>query len=86
VSGLGALSQAGISAEAALPLGWQTMGLHYDADAERWMATASGPTKPTDIATGRGDDPAQCLHRLVNALRERPSPEDMRPNATSSAL
>jgi hypothetical protein len=84
VSTLGALSQAWVSAEAALPLGWMIMGLQRDVPADRWVATAADPTQPTDIATGRGDDPVQALHRLADALRERPSPEDTRPDATSS--
>jgi hypothetical protein len=77
VSTLGALSQAWVSAEAALPLGWMLMGLQRDAHAERWVATAAGPMAPTDVAIGRGDDPVQALQRLADALRERPTPGDM---------
>ena len=77
MSTLGALSQVWVSAEAALPLGWKIMALNRDANAERWVATAEGPMEPTDVATGRGDDPLQALHRLADALRERPSPGDM---------
>ncbi len=76
MSTLGALSLAWISASAALPLDWKLMGLQRDADAERWTATAKGPT-PEDVATGTGDEPSQALLRLADALRERPSPGDM---------
>jgi hypothetical protein len=71
------LSQAWVSAEAALPLGWTLMGLQRDAHAERWTATGAGPMQPTDAATGHGDDPVQALQRLADALRERPSTGDM---------
>jgi hypothetical protein len=74
---LGALSQAWIAAKAALPHGWTIMGLARDPDAERWVATAAGPT---DTATGQGDDPSQALRQLAEALRERPGrpgPGDM---------
>ena len=38
---LGALSQSWVSAEAALPLGWQIRGLwRFD---ELWIALAEGP-------------------------------------------
>ena len=77
MSSLGALTQAWVSAEAALPLGWKIMGLHRDPHVERWVATAAGPIQPVDVATGRGDDPVQALQRLADALRERPSPGDM---------
>jgi hypothetical protein len=73
---LGALSLAWISAEAALPLGWKIVKLERDADAERWTATAQGPT-PEDAVTGIGDEPVQALHELAVALRERPSPGDV---------
>jgi hypothetical protein len=59
-------------------LGWKIMGINRDPDAERWVATAEGPMQPTDIATGRCDDPVQALRRLADALRESPSPGDMR--------
>jgi len=74
---LGALSQAWVSAEAALPLGWTIMGLQRDAHAERWVATAARPMQPVDVATGHGGDPVQALLRLADALRDRPSPGDM---------
>jgi hypothetical protein len=73
---LGALSQAWVSAEASLPLGWKIVKLERDAGAERWTATAQGPTLE-DVVTGRGDEPVQALHGLAAALRDRPSPGDM---------
>lgn len=78
MSTLGALSQAWVSAEAALPLGWKIVSLHRDPRVERWTATAEGPMLPTDVAMGRGNDPVQALLRLADALRDRPSPGDMR--------
>ncbi len=76
MSSLGALSQAWVSAEAALPLGWKLTDLQRDAELERWTATAQGPT-PADVVTGTGDEPSPALLRLAVALRERPSPGDM---------
>jgi hypothetical protein len=78
MSTLGALSLAWIGAEAALPLGWKLTGLRREGDSERWVATARGQTLSEDTATGHGDDPVQALHRLEDALRERPNPGDMR--------
>jgi hypothetical protein len=77
MSTLGALSQAWVSAEAALPLGWTIMGLQRDTIPDRWVATAADPTQPTDVATGHGSDPVQALLRLAEAQRDRPSPGDM---------
>ena len=77
MSTLGALSQAWVTAEASLPLGWKLMGLQREADAERWEAVPQGPT-PAEVVTGRGDDPVQALHGLAVALRERHGPGDMR--------
>jgi hypothetical protein len=61
---------AWVSAEAALPLGWRIMALTRDERIERWTAIAIGPPLPTDVATGKGDHPAQALNRLADALRE----------------
>jgi hypothetical protein len=71
---LGALSQAWISAEAALPHGWAITGLVGNADAERWVATATGSA---NVVTEEGGDLVQGLHQLAFALRERPSPGDL---------
>jgi hypothetical protein len=70
---LGALSQAWISARAALPHDWAITGLVRDSDGGR-AATAAGPA---DAATGHGADPVQALHQLTVALRQRPSPGDL---------
>ena len=48
---LGALSQAWVSAEASLPLGWQTNGLYRFGDL--WVALAEGP-EFDDYASGSG--------------------------------
>jgi hypothetical protein len=68
--GLGALSMAWIAAEAALPLGWQLVGVWRDQEASgEWMAVASGPNQPAHMATGRGDQPDKALKRLSDDLR-----------------
>jgi hypothetical protein len=73
--GLGALSMAWITAEASLPLGWQLIGVWRDQDApSAWMAVASGPHQPADMATGKGDQPEKALKRLADVLRERRGP------------
>jgi len=73
--GLGALSMAWISAEAAMPLGWHLVGVWRDQDAPgEWMAVAGGPNQPDDMLTGRGDQPDKALGRLADALRERRGP------------
>jgi hypothetical protein len=66
MSTLGAVSQACVSAEAALRLGWKIMSLQRDLGVERWVATAADPTQPTDVATGHGGDPVQALLRLAD--------------------
>lgn len=69
---LGALSEAWITAEAALPLDWRLIGVWRDAEApDTWTAIARGPQQPVDTETGRGRDPGQALHRLADLLRER---------------
>lgn len=70
MSNLGALSQAWVTAEAALPLGWDIMGLTREDRTDRWTASASGPLTSTEQAVGGGDYPAQALNRLADALRE----------------
>ena len=42
------------------------------------MGSRSPGANPAEVVTGHGDDPMQALHGLAVALRERPSPEDMR--------
>jgi hypothetical protein len=72
MSVLGVLSEAWVAAEASLPLGWQLIGVWRDQEAPgAWMAVASGPNQPADMATGKGDQPQKALHRLAEALQER---------------
>ena len=67
---LGALSQAWVAAEAALPHGWLIMGVTRDPRwPDKWTAVAMGPLQPTDFATGKGDQPHKALDRLADALR-----------------
>ena len=65
---LGALSQTWTSAEAALPLGWQTNGVYRFG--ELWVALAEGP-EFDDYASGSGRYAEQGLQRLSDRLRER---------------
>jgi len=76
---LGALSQAWIAAEAALPLGWLLIGVWPDAETpDEWTAIASDPRQPADTQTGLGSDPVPALHRLADGLRElEHSPRNM---------
>ena len=68
---LGALTQAWISAEAALPLGWQISGLwRFD---ELWVALSEGPAFD-DYASGTGQYADQAPRRLSDRLRERRGP------------
>ena len=58
-----------------MPLGWQLIGVWRDQDAPgQWQAVASGPNQPSDMATGKGDQPAKALRRLADALREMRGP------------
>lgn len=67
---LGVLGQAWNAAEASLPLAWQLVGVWRDQDAPgEWMAVASGPQQPEDMATGKGGQPHTALNRLADALR-----------------
>jgi hypothetical protein len=65
---LGALSQAWVSAEAALPLGWQISGLWRFGDL--WVALSEGPAFE-DYRSGTGRHADQALRRLSDRLRER---------------
>lgn len=64
---LGALSQAWVSAEASLPLGWEIAGLWRFG--EEWIALSEGPDRDYIDASGRYPD--QALRRLSDRLRER---------------
>jgi hypothetical protein len=64
----GALSQAWVSAEASLPLGWQITGLsRFDG---LWVALSEGPAFD-DYLSGSGQHVDQALRRLSDRLRER---------------
>jgi hypothetical protein len=65
---LGALSQAWVSAEASLPLGWQISGLWRFDDL--WIALSEGPTFD-DYLSGSGRYADRALNRLADRLRER---------------
>ena len=68
---LGALSQAWVSAEASLPLGWQIRGLwRFDAV---WIALSEVPAFD-DYLSGSGGYADQALRQLGNRLRERRGP------------
>ena len=68
---LGALSQAWVSAEAALPLGWRVAGLWRFDDL--WIALSEGPAVD-DYLSGSGQHADQALRRLADRLRERRGP------------
>jgi len=63
--GLGALSQAWVTVEAAKPLGWKLTGLVLTDDDE-WIATARGPDG--QLAEGGASYPEQALRLLADAL------------------
>jgi len=65
---LGDLSQAWVSAEAALPLGWRLTGLMQFGAG--WVAFSNG-AEPDDHLEAGGAHAAQALARLAEALRER---------------
>lgn len=68
---LGALSQAWVSAEAALPLGRQISGLwRFD---ELWVALSEGPGWD-DYLSGCGEFADQALRRLSERLPQRRGP------------
>ena len=58
---LGALSQAWVSAEASLPLGWEIRGLWRFDDV--WISLAEGP-EFDDYLSGSGQHAEQALRRL----------------------
>ena len=64
---LGALSQAWVSAEAALPLGWEITGVWKFG--EQWIALTEGPDGDYMDASGRHAE--QALPRLSDRLRKR---------------
>jgi hypothetical protein len=68
---LGALSQAWVSAEASLPLGWQISGLWRFDDL--WIALSEGPTFD-DYLSGSGMYADQALRQMADRLRERRGP------------
>jgi len=68
---LGALSQAWVSAEASLPIGWQMSGLWRFAGI--WVALPEGP-EWEDYTSGYGQYADQALRRLADRLRERRGP------------
>jgi hypothetical protein len=71
VTSLGALSQAWVSADASLPLGWQISGLWRFGDL--WVALSEGPDWD-DYLSGSGQYADQVLRRLSDRLRERRGP------------
>jgi hypothetical protein len=70
---LGGLSQAWISAEAAMPRGqgWEIVGLIRFGD--EWVAWADGPGQDQPIS-GAGPSESHALSRLADRLRERRGP------------
>jgi len=83
---LGALSQAWVSAEASLPLGWQLVGViditlaPYEglalpdaAEPAKWAAIAMDDGVDRAIEVGWGEHPTQALNRLADVLRDRRS-------------
>jgi hypothetical protein len=65
---LGALSQAWVTAEASLPLGWEITGLMRFGD--EWIAFSEGPSSDEHIEAS-GAFVVQALNRLAERLRER---------------
>ena len=65
---LGALSQAWVSAEASVPLGWRVSGLWRFDDL--WIALSEGPAFD-DYVSGSGQHAEQALRRLADRLKER---------------
>lgn len=80
---LGALTQAWVTVEASLPLGWQLEGVmsgtvylmacvaetagHLPGSAAEWVALASGPDDEVN-AIGEGDTPQRALLNLAKKL------------------
>jgi hypothetical protein len=71
MTALGALSQAWVSAEASLPLGWRISGLWRFDDL--WIALCEGPAFD-DYLSGAGQTADHALRRMVDRLRERRGP------------
>jgi hypothetical protein len=65
---LGALSQAWVSAEASLPLGWQISGLWRFGDV--WVSLAEGPIFE-EYLSGCGQQSDHAVRGLADRLRER---------------
>jgi hypothetical protein len=68
---LGALSQAWVTAEASLPLGWRISGLWRFDDL--WIALSEGPPFD-DYLSGSGQSADHALRRMADRLRERRGP------------
>jgi hypothetical protein len=68
VASLGTLSQAWVTAEASLPLGWRITGLMRFG--YEWIAFSEGPTDDEHIEAS-GAFVVQALNRLADRLRER---------------
>jgi len=68
---LGALSQAWVSAEASLPLGWQISGLWRVDDL--WIALSEGPAWE-DYLSGCGPSADPALRRSADQLGDRRGP------------
>jgi hypothetical protein len=64
----GALSQAWVSAESALPLGRRVSGLYRFGEV--WIALSEGPAFE-DYISGSGQHAEQALRRRSDRLRER---------------
>jgi hypothetical protein len=67
----GALSQAWVSAEASLPLGWHIRGLWRFEGL--WVALSECPAVE-DYLSGCGQYADQALRRMAGRLRERRAP------------
>jgi hypothetical protein len=69
---LGDLTQAWVTASAALPLDWILVGVWLDPDRPGWwQAEARGPGDAPEIVTGYGSHTGLALNDLANRLRER---------------
>ena len=67
---LGDLTQAWVTASAALPLEWVLVGVWLDPDnPSQWQAVARGPGEAPEIVTGYGSHTALALNDLAKKLR-----------------
>jgi hypothetical protein len=66
------LNRAWITAEAALPIGWQIRALLL-TDGDEWLATARGP-EDGQRAEALGSYPEQALRLLADELRRLREP------------